>query len=141
MIKNDIQYKNTKHKIKIAKLEQIELKKMLAESSFTQDQEDRALEPIQAFYQQFEDEVAYYEYLKAGNLPELNLNNLGKFLIELRIARGISEIDLADSLKLSVTDVERNEYNEYHGISIQRWSIILKAINKDLADSFKIISY
>jgi len=52
----------------------------------------------------------------------------GKALIALRIARGLSQKELADLLGVSEPQVSRDEKTEYRGVTQKRYARILKAL-------------
>ncbi len=89
----------------------------------------RALAPMRSFHQQLEEEVAGYERLKRGEFDEIeNLRGLGQLLVSLRIARGLTQRQLAEKLGVHETQVSRDERNEYHGITLDRAAKILEAL-------------
>ena len=89
----------------------------------------RALDPLRSFHLQLEEEVQSYERLKRGDLGELhNLHGLGHTLVALRIARGLTQRELATRLGVHESQVSRDERNEYHGITVDRASRILDAM-------------
>ena len=57
-----------------------------------------------------------------------NLHGLGRMLIALRLARGLSQRDLAARLEVHETQVSRDERNEYHGITVERASRIMDVL-------------
>jgi DNA-binding Xre family transcriptional regulator len=90
---------------------------------------DRAMEPMLSFGLQLMEEVEVYERMKRGHLDVLhNLTSIGRWLIGIRIARGISQRDLANRLKVSEAQVSRDERHEYAGISVERAQRILEAL-------------
>ncbi|MBC8330219.1 MAG: helix-turn-helix transcriptional regulator [Planctomycetes bacterium] len=98
----------------------------------------RVLEPIECFHLQLREEVESYERLRQGILDEVhNLHGLGRILIGLRIARGISQKDLAERLGVHESQVSRDERNEYHGVTVERATRILDALGADLSSSFQ----
>ena len=62
----------------------------------------------------------------------LNLHGLGRLLIELRLARGFTQADLARQLGVDVSQVSRDERYEYRGIILERAIRILDALNANL---------
>lgn len=89
----------------------------------------RALDPFQSFHMQLEEEIESYEKLKGGEIEELtSLRELGSLLICLRIARGVSQRDLAEKLAVHESQVSRDERNEYHGVTLDRAARILDAL-------------
>ena len=102
------------------------------------DELKRALDPLRSFHLQLEEEVQSYERLKRGDLGELlNLHGLGRMLVALRIARGITQQELADRLDVHASQVSRDERNEYHGITVDRASRVLDALNVELKSLFE----
>lgn len=62
----------------------------------------------------------------------LNLHGLGRLLIDLRLARGFTQADLARRLGVDVSQVSRDERYEYRGIILERAIRILDALNANL---------
>jgi ribosome-binding protein aMBF1 (putative translation factor) len=88
---------------------------------------------MESFHLQLQEEVESYERLKRGEFEELkNLRGLGHLLISLRIAKGISQRDLAARLGVHESQVSRDERNEYHGITLERAGRILDALKVTL---------
>ena len=52
----------------------------------------------------------------------------GGLLIGLRIAQGISQIELAKRLGVSEAQVSKDEKNEYHGVSVEKTQRIIDAL-------------
>lgn len=57
-----------------------------------------------------------------------SLTDIGRILIALHIARGLSRRELAELLQVSEVVVSRGERNEYHGITVERAQRILNAL-------------
>jgi len=93
----------------------------------------RAMDPMLSFHQQLEEEVQAYERLKRGEFEEIgNLRGLGQLLVSLRIARGLTQRQLAEKLGVHETQVSRDERNEYHGITLERAARILDALGAEV---------
>jgi len=68
--------------------------------------------------------------LLPGEIPEIhNLEHVGRQLIALRLARGVSQRELARRLGVSEAVVSRDEHNEYHGITAARAQRIIDALD------------
>ncbi len=90
---------------------------------------DRAMDPIQSFHDQLKEEVETYERMKRGDLEVLhNLTSIGRWLIGIRIARGLTQRQLAEALRVPESQVSRDEKNEYYGITVERAQRILAAM-------------
>jgi len=133
MIRNEKEYKEAvdrigREKERLGKQE-AELKAM----GLKPEEIKRALDPMRSFHQQLEEEVQSYERLKRGEFDEmLNLRGLGQLLVCLRIARGMTQRQLAERLGVHETQVSRDERNEYHGVTLERATRILEALGAEV---------
>src|SRR5689334_13516193 len=92
---------------------------------------ERAMQPVVSFHEQLKEEVETYERILRGDVrPIENLSEIGRLLIALRIAAGLSQRDLAQKLGVSESIISRDERNEYHGISTDRAQRILNALQR-----------
>jgi DNA-binding XRE family transcriptional regulator len=90
---------------------------------------EQALHPLISFHDQLKEEVEHYERMKRGDLGVLHsLTHVGRWLIGIRIAMGLSQRQLADILQVSEAQVSRDEKNEYHGITVERAQRILQGL-------------
>jgi hypothetical protein len=104
-----------------------------ASKGFTSEQVATLLEPLQSFHAQLLEEIDAYERLRRGEFGELeNLSGLGRLLIGIRIAKGITQRELAERMGVSETMVSRDERNEYHGITVERARRVLDALGARL---------
>jgi len=58
------------------------------------------------------------------------LTQIGRLLIALRIAQGLTQRELAERLGISESLVSRDERNEYHGITVERAQRVLDALGE-----------
>ena len=138
MIRNETEYQAAVARLKEEKKRISEQEKRLAQMKLSSTEVKRAIEPMLSFHLQLEEEVEGYEKLKRGDLGEFkNLHGIGRALVALRIALGLSQRDLAEKLDLHESQVSRDERNEYHGITLDRASRILDALGVDLLSRFK----
>lgn len=80
---------------------------------------------------QLEDEVSEYDGLKSGELtlPKVErLDQIAPFVAKMRIAKGVSQTELARRLGVSKQVISRYEETEYHSVAISRLQEILDAI-------------
>ena len=85
------------------------------------------------------EEVESYERLKRAQFEEFdNLNGLGQVLIGLRIARGMTQRELARRMDVDETAVSRDERNEYHGITVERARKVLDALEVRLVTRVEV---
>lgn len=133
MIRNENEYREAVGRLAEEKgrikAQRAELKKM----GLTADKVKRATDPIRSFHLQLEEEVRSYERLKRGEFDELSdLRGVGHLLISLRIARGLTQRELAERVGVHESLVSRDERNEYHGITLDRAARILDALGVEL---------
>lgn len=103
--------------------------KTLEDLGLSAEEVRRGLEPTLSFHAQLREDVEWYERVRRGYFETIhNLAGLGRLLIALRIAAGLSQKDLADRLGVSEAQVSRDERNEYHGITIERARRILEVL-------------
>jgi HTH-type transcriptional regulator / antitoxin HigA len=80
---------------------------------------------------QLEDELHEYDQLKSGELalPHVErLDQIAPFIARIRIAKGISQTELARRLGVSKQVISRYEENEYQTVAMARLQEILDAI-------------
>jgi predicted transcriptional regulator len=129
MIRNETEYREAVNRLQEEKANIARHKAELEQLDLSQEEVKRLVDPLLSFHLQLQEEVESYERLKRGEIAELtNLRGLGHTLIGLRIARGMSQQDLADRLGTHASQVSRDERNEYHGITIERAAKILETL-------------
>ncbi len=99
----------------------------------TPEEVERAIEPLLAFQGQIHDEVAWYERARRGEFDQVPVSQIGRLLIGLRIARGLTQRELAERLGVTEPVVSRDERNEYRGITIERVQRVLDALNQTIS--------
>lgn len=80
---------------------------------------------------QLEDELREYEELKSGELklPKIDrLDQIAPFVVKLRIAKGVSQTELAQRLGVSKQVISRYEESDYQTVGVARLQEILDAI-------------
>jgi Holliday junction resolvasome RuvABC DNA-binding subunit len=100
---------------------------------FSKEEIKRAVDPVKTFHEQLKEEIQSYERLLRGEFEELrNFNGLGRLLIALRIAQGVSQRELAERLAVHESQISRDERNEYHGVTVERANRILEALGVEI---------
>jgi len=80
---------------------------------------------------QLEDELQEYDRLKAGDLalPHIErLDQIAPFIAKIRIAKGVSQTELARRLGLSKQVISRYEETDYQTVAVGRLQEILDAV-------------
>ena len=108
-------------------------KELFQQMGLSSEEIERALAPTLSFHEQLKEEVEYYERIKRGEFEAVkNLVGLGRILIGIRIALGISQRELAKLLNVSEAQISKDERNEYHGITLEKAQKILDALGVTL---------
>jgi DNA-directed RNA polymerase specialized sigma subunit len=131
MIRSDAEYREALKQLESNKQStQLEREGLVAHG-LSEDEVERALQPILSFDAQLVEETTWYEQVRRREIkPISNLAHIGRMLIALRIANGMSQKELADRLGTSESQVSRDEHNEYHNITVDRSQMILNALNE-----------
>jgi DNA-binding XRE family transcriptional regulator len=100
------------------------------EMGYTGEELERLMQPLLSFHSQLNEEVDAYEGMKRGNLGTLyEFNNIGRWLIGVRLALDMSQKEFAKELGVSEAQLSRDETNEYHGITVEKAQRILETFN------------
>ncbi len=138
MIRNEAEYQEALARLNDERQRLDTHRVRLVEMGLSDEELKRALDPLRSFHLQLEEEVQSYERLKRGDIGELlNLHGLGHALVGLRIARGMTQRELAARLGVHESQVSRDERNEYHGVTVERASRILDAMDVRLRSLFE----
>ena len=141
MIKNENQYAEAVARLQAEEIRIEEEKAKLIAEGYKADEIKRLTDPFLSFHLQLKEEVEAYERIKRGDFEELlNLGGLGLSLVGLRIARGITQRELAKHLGVDVSSVSRDERNEYRGITVDRASKVLDALGAEARLTLKLIN-
>jgi HTH-type transcriptional regulator/antitoxin HigA len=85
---------------------------------------------------QLEDELRAYDELKSGELklPKIErLEEIAPFVVKLRIAKGLSQTELAQRLGISKQVISRYEESDYQTVGLARLQEILDALGTKTA--------
>jgi ribosome-binding protein aMBF1 (putative translation factor) len=139
MIRNESEYKEAVARLGEEQKRMTEHRERLKEAGLSDDEIKRVIDPIESFHLQLAEEVESFDRLKRGEFDELyNLRGFGHLLISLRIARDISQRELAKRLGVHESQVSRDERNEYFGITLERAVKVLDALGVRLRTKVEI---
>lgn len=133
MIRNEAEYKEAVQRVadETARIKAERAK--LEEMDLSKEEIKRALDPVRSFHEQLKEEVESYERLMRGEFEELrNFEGVGRLLIAVRIAKGVSQRELSERLGVHESQVSRDERNEYHGVTVERANRILEALGVEI---------
>jgi len=133
MIRTETEYQEGLRRLKQDRQATEQQQAGLVAAGLTPEEVERGMEPLYAFHAQLSEDVEWYEHACRGEIPEIhNLEHLGRQLIALRLARGISQRELSQRLGVSEAVVSRDEHNEYHGITTARAQRVIEALDGSL---------
>jgi DNA-directed RNA polymerase specialized sigma subunit len=133
MIRNETEYQEALRRLTQDRDVAAQQCAALEAEGLTPEEVGRAMEPLQSFHAQLAEEVDWYERVRRRDFPAISrLTQIGRLLIALRIANGLTQRELAERLGVSESIISRDERNEYHGLTIERAQRILDALNEML---------
>ena len=133
MIRNERDYKEALYRLEKDKKVLEAQRWALAESGLSEEEVERGLGPMLSFHAQLEEEVEWYERVRRREFAvSHDVRDMGRTLIALRIANGLSQREVAERLGVSEAQVSRDERNEYHGITVERVQKVLDAMEESL---------
>ncbi|MBZ9752815.1 helix-turn-helix transcriptional regulator [Deinococcus sp. HMF7604] len=129
MIRNDTEYKRVLQQIEEGRAHFHAQRASFQEQGVPVEAADIALQATESFLLGLEEDAAAYLNAKSGHLTPLgDLKHIGRWLIHARIARGLSQRELAERLQVSEAQVSRDERNEYSKVGVDRAQAILDAM-------------
>jgi DNA-directed RNA polymerase specialized sigma subunit len=129
MIRTDAEYQDALKRLQQDRAVAETQRERLLDMDLTEPEIARALEPALAFHDQLREEVDAYERMRRGDItPIESLMDIGRVLVGLRIARGLTQRQLAELMSVSESQVSRDERNDYHGITLERAQRIVRAL-------------
>lgn len=121
MIKTQAEYRRLKEQLTGERERLAQQRRILSEAGLEGRKLEAAMAPLKSFAAQLEAEVIFYERIVKGDFSLLSdLHSIGRLLIALRIARGMSQGELARRLNLSASQVSRDERDEYYGATLEK---------------------
>ena len=91
---------------------------------------------------ELEEDASVYEALRTGQVRTFNapgLHDLPDILIKARIARGMSQKELADFLGLKEQQIQRYEAERYRSASLDRLMEVAGALNVQISESAELL--
>jgi HTH-type transcriptional regulator / antitoxin HigA len=136
MITNERQYKITRSQLErfkkaCAEFDAIEMVKNGIDPIIVEAQRSSLLEQSKDLNEQ----IVRYDDLREGkisHLTETNFSCVGELLIESRIAKGLTQRELADRLGLKEQQVQRYEQERYQMANLSRISAVADALDVDI---------
>jgi HTH-type transcriptional regulator/antitoxin HigA len=99
------------------------------------------LEALKSQIGEIAEDIREYEALRSGSVSILKaegLEELPRILIKARIARGLSQRDLAEKLGLKEQQIQRYESEEYATANLRRLGEIAAALNLNVSEEAEL---
>ena len=133
MIRNDQEYQAALARMEQDRRVAAQQRTALEAAGLAPEDVERAMQPLLSFHAQLAEEVTWYERIKRRDFGVLSrLTAIGRLLIALRIASGMTQRELAQRLGVDESQVSRDERNEYYGITVERAQRILDALGVEV---------
>src|SRR5713226_7318908 len=133
MIRNETEYQEALRRLVQDGEVAAKQRAALEAEGLTPAEVERAMAPLLSFQAQLAEEADWYERVRRREFPVITrLTQIGRLLVALRIAHGLTQRGLAERLGISESLVSRDERNEYHGITVERAQRILDALNETI---------
>jgi len=130
MIRNEMEYRVARTRLQAERERMKTYETELLVKGLGIEEVKRLMDPLRSFHEQLAEEVEGYERLLRGEFWELvNFDGMGRLLVALRIAAGVSQRELAQRLGVHESQVSRDERNEYHGATLERVRRVLDALH------------
>jgi DNA-binding Xre family transcriptional regulator len=127
MIKNDAQRERT-----LVQIEGFRKALTQAERAMSGKRAATVRASYESMIRQLEDEVREYDQLKAAEFtlpPVQRLDQIAPSIVKMRVAKGISQTELARRVGVSKQVISRYEGNDYQTVGLTRLQEILDALD------------
>ncbi len=136
MITNERQYRITRSQLEKLKIviKDFDIK-AVAERTKSKILAKAEIEALRSEYDNLSMQLLEYETLKSGTVEILkasNLEELPSILIRARIAKGLSQRQLADALGLKEQQIQRYEAEEYASANLRRLADVARALGLNI---------
>ena len=134
MIKNQSEFRDAKRK-EIAIEERIAaFKKTLGEKGGHSEAKDGIIDDQMNELAELRKQIEWYSKAKEGKtVSNFRPEDLGQYLIALRLSKGLTQQELARVLEVSPAQVSKDELREYRGLSIERAVKILGGLGASIS--------
>ncbi len=134
-------YSNKQYHITIDRVSKLKEGLVAATEPDTVTEWARAVEidALKSQIAELEADLAYYQMLISGEITVAkshSLESLPMTLVQARIARGLSQSELADALGVKLQQIQRYEASDYMGVSLDRIIKVAKILNVHTVGSF-----
>jgi DNA-binding XRE family transcriptional regulator len=128
-VKTPHEYERTQHLLEQGRVFGERQRASLQAAGLSPEHVKLAMAPLLSMQDQMQGELDWYDNARKGAIRPLpTLARIGLSLIALRLAKGLTQRQLAERLGVNEAQVSKDEKNEYHGISVERAQRIIDAL-------------
>lgn len=134
VVKTQREYEQTQRLLKQWKASGEKLRASIEAAGFNPEHVELCMAPHLAMQDSLEGQLNWYDRARRGDIiPLPDLKSIGLSLIALRLAKGLTQRQLAERLGVNEAQVSKDERNEYHGISVERAQRVIDALGGSIA--------
>jgi DNA-binding XRE family transcriptional regulator len=123
------EYEQTQYLLEQRKASGEKLRASMEAAGLSPEHVELCMAPQLTMQDSLDGQLNRYERARRGEIwPLPDLKAIGLSLIALRIAKGLTQRQLAERLGVNEAQVSKDEKNEYHGISVERAQRIIDAL-------------
>ena len=138
MIRHENAYHRAKKKLTQEQARLDQLVRSLKEEGLGEDAISRTTHHMTRDLDELSAQVTAYERARDGELGEVvNLQGFGELLVQARIARDITQSELARRLEVDPSQVSKDERLRYKGITLERAQRVLTALEVIMVSSIR----
>jgi len=106
---------------------------LIQQTGLSRDAVENTLAPLHFYLDEIEQEITIYEKAIDRNIKgSIKLNELGKYLVGIRIQKRLSQRELARRIGVHESQISREERNDYSGLTINKAQKVLKALESEM---------
>jgi transcriptional regulator with XRE-family HTH domain len=133
MIRSEAEYRDAVAHSQRTAERLVQYREELRAKGLSPDEVEKVVGAMVSLNDDLQEEIGRYRRFKGGDLSDFKgLREIGQLLIAARLARGLSQRELSERLKIHESQVSRDERNEYQGISVERAVQVLEVLSIDL---------
>lgn len=106
-----------------------EQRRLLAEEGLLANEIERMLQPLRSRCEELRDQLTFFDQIQKGDLSVLENLSEGQVLIAMRLAKGLSQRQLAEMLGVDQSQVSRDEANEYRTATLERFRKVAEMLD------------
>jgi len=139
MIRSEAEFRRAMRDLHLAEVLLEDERTHWLDEGMTEAEASQMTDPLRLRIADLRDRIGEFERVQAGDLSMFGrIEDLGQALIAARIARGLSQRQLAELLGVHESQVSRDERNEYHGVGRERLGELMDTLGLRFQGAFHL---